>query len=60
MGLLPVEVKRAGVEASLRDLASQLEEVSDLAGHLYPPTLTSYDYEQGLVVNEFSQGNQRT
>lgn len=52
--------KRAGVKASLRDLASQLREVRDLAGHLYPPSLTSYNCEQGLVVNEFPQGNQHT
>jgi hypothetical protein len=52
--------KRAGVKASLRDLASQLREVSDFAGHLYPPSLTAYDYEQGLIVNEFPQGNQLT
>lgn len=32
--------KRAGVKASLRDLASQLSEVKDLAGQLYPPSLT--------------------
>lgn len=52
--------KRAGVKASLRDLASQLREVSDLAGQLHPPKLNSYNYEQGLGVNEFPQGNQRT
>ncbi|MBW4639081.1 MAG: hypothetical protein KME05_12755 [Gloeocapsa sp. UFS-A4-WI-NPMV-4B04] len=32
--------KRAGVKASLRDLASQLREVKNLAGQLYPPSLT--------------------
>lgn len=52
--------KRAGVKASLRDLASQLREVSDLARQLHPPKLNSYNCEQGLVVSEFPQSNQRT